>query len=60
METNRFASNATLKIADFVITTDFDSLAIVNEAMLQEISTLRKLLLLCTKKNIILTKVRYF
>jgi hypothetical protein len=32
METDRFASDAPLEIADFVITTDFDSLAKANEA----------------------------
>jgi hypothetical protein len=32
METDRFASEAPLEIADFVITTDFDSLAIAKEA----------------------------
>jgi len=32
METDRFASDAPLEIADFVITTDFDSLANANEA----------------------------
>jgi hypothetical protein len=32
METDRFASDAPLEIANFVITTNFASLAIANEA----------------------------
>jgi hypothetical protein len=36
MEADRFDSGAPLEIADFVITTDFDSLAIVNEANVTE------------------------